>query len=104
MELSEAIRGRRSVREYAARPVAEETLQAVIADATLAPNGLNRQAWAFRVVTDRAWLDRGSEQAKATALATFAGDPQLAQLRELLAAPGFNIFYDAPASSTTPRR
>jgi nitroreductase len=97
MDLSEALRGRRSIRDYADRPVAEETLRAVIAEAVLAPNGLNRQAWAFRVVADRSLLERASAEARAAALAAFAGEPHFAELREHIAAPGYRIFYDAPA-------
>jgi nitroreductase len=97
MKLSEAIEGRRSVRNYADRPVEEELLGAVIAAATLAPNGMNRQAWAFVVVSDRALLDRCSQLAKAHGLAGLAGSPHLAVLRERLASAEFNIFYDAPA-------
>jgi F420 biosynthesis protein FbiB-like protein len=50
MEILEAIAARRSVRKFADRPVAEETVNAVLAAAILAPSGKNRQPWRFVVV------------------------------------------------------
>jgi F420 biosynthesis protein FbiB-like protein len=50
METLEAIAARRSVRKFADRPVAEETVNAVLAAAILAPSGKNRQPWRFVVV------------------------------------------------------
>ena len=50
METLEAIAARRSVRKFTDRPVAEETVNAVLAAAILAPSGKNRQPWRFVVV------------------------------------------------------
>ena len=51
MEITEAITARRSIRKFSDRPVTEETVNAVLAAATLAPSGKNRQPWRFVVVT-----------------------------------------------------
>jgi nitroreductase len=96
MELREAIRGRRSVREYADTPVDRELVQFVIEAATQAPSARNRQAWSFVVTTDRARLARWSERAKSLMLESMAGNPALEGYREHLASPSFNIFYNAP--------
>jgi len=50
METLEAIAARRSVRKFTDRSVAEETVNAVLAAAILAPSGKNRQPWRFVVV------------------------------------------------------
>ncbi len=48
----DTLRGRRSVRAYAPRPVSRETLETLIDCARLAPTALNIQPWEFVVVTD----------------------------------------------------
>lgn len=52
MEALEAIRGRRSVRRYTDRPVAERDLDVLMRLALLAPTGHNAQAWSFIVVRE----------------------------------------------------
>lgn len=52
MEALEAIRRRRSVRQYTDRPVAEEDLDRLLRLALLAPTGHNAQAWSFIVVRE----------------------------------------------------
>lgn len=52
MNVYEAIRQRRSVRAYRARPVAEKTLARLIEAVRLAPSANNRQPWKFILVTD----------------------------------------------------
>lgn len=50
MEIMEAIAARRSIRKFSDRPVARDTVNAVLEAATLAPSGKNRQPWRFVVV------------------------------------------------------
>lgn len=50
MELSEAIKGRRSVRRFKSQPVPKETLAKLLDWAMWAPSGMNRQEWYFIVV------------------------------------------------------
>ena len=50
MDTMEAIAARRSVRKFIDRPVTEETVNAVLAAAILAPSGKNHQPWRFVVV------------------------------------------------------
>lgn len=52
MDLMEAIRQRRSVRNYQDRDVPEDALQRILEAARLAPSAKNRQEWKFVVVTD----------------------------------------------------
>jgi nitroreductase len=97
MDVIDAIRGRRAVRDYAADEIGREQIAELIGTAVLAPSAMNRQPWSFTVVRDRARLQRWSSAAKAHALAGLAGRPGLEHLREALESSGFNIFYNAPA-------
>ncbi|MFC1982366.1 nitroreductase family protein [Chloroflexota bacterium] len=52
MDVTEAIRTRRSIRRYKPDPVDEETLKTVLEAARLAPSWGNKQCWRFIVVRD----------------------------------------------------
>lgn len=53
MDLFEAIRTRRSIRNYTGDPIPREDLETIVDAARLAPSGSNQQPWDFIVVTDR---------------------------------------------------
>jgi nitroreductase len=57
MELLEAIRTRRSIRQYTSQPITEEQIHAILEAAMMAPSAGNAQTWQFIVITDRALLD-----------------------------------------------
>lgn len=96
MDISVAILGRRSIREYSAQPVKGPTIRRLIDAAVHAPNAVNRQPWTFTVVRDRGLLDRVSRDAKAHMLRTMPAGPQAAHFRSLLGDLSFQIFYHAP--------
>jgi nitroreductase len=84
VNVHEAIRTRRSVRDYRGTPVPEESLMRVLEAARLAPSSSNRQMWRFIVVKDEA---RRRELARAAnnqmwiagapvVIATVATEPQ----------------------------
>lgn len=106
MNIFDAIRGRRAVREYQSAPVSPNLLEALVDAAVQAPNGMNRQAWHFSAVRDAALLNDISDRAKAALLASLPENPQLETLRPMLADPAFHIFYGAPVliiiSATAP--
>ena len=52
MDVDEAIRLRRSVRQFTDRPVPDEDLDAIMRLALLAPNGGGAQAWSLLIVRD----------------------------------------------------
>jgi nitroreductase len=52
MDVMNAIKTRKSVRYYLARPVEKEKLNAVLEAARLAPSASNRQEWRFVIVRD----------------------------------------------------
>lgn len=96
MDIEDAIRGRRAIRDYVDHPLEPEEIAAVIEAATWAPSGMDRQPWCFHVLTGRDLLARCSDRCKA-ALLELAAPPlpsngMLTMLRER----SFNIFYNAP--------
>jgi len=52
MELTQAIRGRRTVRRFLRRPVGKKFLERILEAATWAPSAHNAQPWRFYVLTD----------------------------------------------------
>jgi nitroreductase len=57
MDALEAIRRRRSVREYTGDPIPREDLEMIVDAGRLAATGNNRQPWDFVVVTEREMID-----------------------------------------------
>ena len=97
MDVFEAIKGRRSVRDFANKTVDDETIRDLIAVASQAPSAVNRQPWTFTVVRDRKVLDHISQGAKALMLSTLGVGEEAEHFRALLAKPEFHVFYNAPA-------
>ena len=97
MNLSQAIRSRRAVRDFTGESVEPDMLRQLVAAASWAPSAMNEQPWHFTVVTDRAVLDQISEQAKAWTLMNMADLRQAGHFRDLLSDPDFHLFYKAPA-------
>lgn len=56
MELLEALKTRRSIRQYQNRPVPEAMISTLMEAAMLAPSAGNQQPWHFIIVTDPAKL------------------------------------------------
>ena len=106
MDVLEAIHGRRAVRDYADKVLSDSVIRSLIAEAVWAPSGVNLQPWRFFVVDDSVALAAFSAEAKALMLGQADVHPELAHMREMLASPQFNIFYNAPVlvviCATTP--
>lgn len=106
MDVLEAIHGRRAVRDYADKTPSPTVIRSLIGEAVWAPSGVNLQPWCFFVLDDPATLAACSAEAKAVTLGQADMHPELAYMREILASPQFNIFYNAPVlvliCSTTP--
>lgn len=94
MELREAIKTRRSVRDYTAETIADPVLHDLIDAATEAPSAMNEQPWSFVVVKNAPLLGEISNKAKAYLLAGPLGAHE--HLRGLVSDPNFHIFYHAP--------
>jgi len=106
MDVLQAIHGRRAVRDFTDRKLDEKLVARLLDAAVWAPSGVNLQPWCFILIEDRATLAACSAAAKALMLNQPAGGPDHAGMRSMLAAPDFNIFYNAPAlmliCATTP--
>ena len=86
----EAIHARRSIRQYKDTPVEREKLEQVALAGIAAPNAMNRQAWAIRIVDSKEWIDGCT----AAFVPTVEGTPFGAHLLT----PEFkNMFRNAPA-------
>ncbi len=57
MNMLNTLLARRSVRQYTAEPIPEETLNAILHAGLAAPSSKNRRPWAFVLVTQRETLD-----------------------------------------------
>jgi len=95
MDAVDAIYSRRAIRDFTGTAPPREDVRALIDAAIQAPNGMNRQPWAFVVAEGRPLLADWSARAKAN-FAAVSPDSALHGFREHLAAPDFNIFYNAP--------
>jgi len=58
MDALEAIRTRRSIRNFTGDPIPRQDLETLIDAARLAPSGHNEQPWDFIIITDRAMIDQ----------------------------------------------
>jgi nitroreductase len=79
MNALEAIRKRRSVREYTGDPIPREDLEKIVDAGRLAATGSNKQPWDFVIVTERAMIERfkpaGKWMDKAGAVIAVVLDP-----------------------------
>lgn len=97
MDLEQAIRSRRAVRDYAAESIGRPALQKLIEAAVQAPSAVNEQPWLFSVVQDRGRMALISRESKSYLLKAPPPNFALHRLRELGEDPAFDIFYRAPA-------
>lgn len=97
MNILQAIRERRAVRDFTSQPVSQASLRQLISAASWAPSAMNAQPWHFTVVTDTAILDEISTRAKGWMLANMPDLRQTGHFRDLLSDPNFQLFYHAPA-------
>ncbi len=58
MDVMDAIRQRRSIRQYSSKPVEKDKLDKVLEAARLAPSAGNNQEWKFIIVTDRTMREK----------------------------------------------
>lgn len=58
MNVMDAVKSRRSIRKFSAKPVEEEKLAAVLEVARLAPSARNMQSWKFIAVDDKKTISK----------------------------------------------
>jgi nitroreductase len=98
MDYRELLRVRRSIREFEDKDVPLPLIQEIIADGCEAPNGGNRQPWAFIVITDKDLMKRCSDESKKNILQEIERNPTspVAGYKTILQDKRFNVFYNAP--------
>ena len=96
MNILQAIRERRAVRDYKPDPVSAGMIYQLMTSASWAPSAMNEQPCRFTVVTDSALLDEISAKSKAATLANMSAMLRPNHFRDILGDPGFHIFYHAP--------
>lgn len=96
MDLIQAIRDRRAVRDYQEEIPEPSLVDELIGLAIWAPNSMNRQGWSFLVIEDRGDLVQISHLAKGHLRRVADEQAELKVLSPMLTDQGFNIFYNAP--------
>ncbi len=96
MEIGEALRGRRSVRDFHPDPVPAEVVQKLIDAAAWAPSAVDAQALTYLVIQSRQRLDEMSRSVQTHALRHLPPEEALDCFRRLGGAD-FHAFYNAPA-------
>lgn len=97
MELSEAIRKRRSVRKYTDQSVSREQIQALLEAAVLAPSGSNAQPWTFVVLQGSDQVASHSAAAKQALLESEGEKEWFQKYKNYVSRPDFDMFHGAPA-------
>jgi nitroreductase len=97
MDIIDAIRHRRSARNYAPTPLSREVLESLVDAAIQAPSAMNEQPWYFTIIRNHTLLDLISRESKAHMLAVSESLPDADRYRTLLGGADFHIFYHAPA-------
>ena len=97
MNILQAIRERRAVRDYRPDPVSAGMIYQLMTSASWAPSAMNEQPWHFTVVTDTNLLDEMSTNSKAWLLQSVSAMPRAEHFRDMLSDENFHIFYHAPA-------
>lgn len=93
------LRRRRTVRDFARRPVPRDVIETCLLAAGTAPNGANRQPWKFVVVTDaaiKARIREAAEKEEADFYAHRAPAEWLEALAPLGTGPDKPFLEDAP--------
>lgn len=96
MQLDYAIRHRRAVREFSARPVASAVIERLIDAAIHAPSAVNKQPWLFTVIRDKALADRISAESKKHMVKLMDAGAGPEDFREIMNDADFHVFYHAP--------
>ena len=97
MELTDVIRERRAVRDYADASIDPATIERLIAAAILAPSAMNLQPWAFAILLGRERIEGYATHAKNWLLASLSHTSYDPSIRHMLEDPQFVLFYHAPA-------
>jgi nitroreductase len=93
----EAMRERRSVRQFKPDPVSREVVTSLIEAAITAPSASNKQPWRFLVVEDRARIARMADAVREATALVSAHIPEASQPAFRAYGDYFTRFENAPA-------
>ena len=98
MDYFELLARRRTIRDYEDKDVPLKLVEELIEEATMAPNGGNRQPWRFIIVRDKDRIRQLSEASKQGILSLIEKNPDnpLKRYEAGLKNEKFNVFYNAP--------
>jgi nitroreductase len=97
MELMDAIRNRRAVRDYTNTAVERSVVERLIGAAISAPSAMNLQPWSFAILLGRERIDGYARRAKDWLLGSLSQTSYEPSIRHRLEDPDFVLFYHAPA-------
>jgi nitroreductase len=97
MELMDAIRNRRAVRDYTDARMERAAIEGVVNAAILAPSAMNLQPWAFAALLDRDRIDAYGRRIKSWLLTNFSQTSLDTSLRGLMEQESYSVFHRAPA-------
>jgi nitroreductase len=93
MNVSEAVRSKRAVRQFKPEPLPKEVIQKIVNAGRRAQSAKNTQPWRFLVVTDRTLLEKASK------LGQYAGHIAGAAMAVLILTPDpesrYSVMFDA---------
>lgn len=101
MDVMEAIKTRRSVREYESRAIEKEVINELLEMATMAPSGRNFQPWGFVVIQDKKEVDEWSEKIKSFYAENIEKFPHMEPFKDRFTNPDYHIFHNAPSIIVT---
>jgi nitroreductase len=97
MELMQTIVTRRATREYTDSPVESARIEQFINAANLAPSAMNRQPWAFIVLTNPQRIAEYASRGKDWLLHNIDQYPDGSSIQTLLKDPAYCLLHNAPA-------
>ncbi|MFH1478773.1 MAG: nitroreductase [Candidatus Omnitrophota bacterium] len=93
--LTEIIKGRRSIRKFLDKPIPKEAVDQLIEAAKWAPSGMNHQPWGFIVVQDKTLIKELSDHSIPHIKKLIETNPKLRRYKRRMAVDNFSIFYHA---------
>src|ERR1019366_8949015 len=97
MELMDAIRNRRAVRDYTDAAIDGATIERLIEAAILAPSAMNLQPWAFAALLGRERIEGYAKRAKDWLLGSLSQTSYDPSIRHMVEDPQYVLFHCAPA-------
>lgn len=97
MELIDAIKNRRAVREYTNAPIERAAIERLVNAAILAPSAMNLQPWAFAALLDRERIGEYARRVKTWLVTNFSQTSFDVSLLKLIEDENYSVFHHAPA-------